>query len=171
MANEINCSDKVIDSRDVIARIEELEGDLKSVYDETYESIEEAWRVWLNDPDTCDEDEPESAPDFDDWLLEVKDDSEHHMQNKAAELLNLRALAEQGEGYGDWMHGEQLIREDYFTCYIEQLIADCYELPKELTSGNWPYRHITVDYEAAAEEAKVDYHEVDFDGTTYLMRA
>jgi hypothetical protein len=43
-------------------------------------------------------------------------------------------------------------------------------MPKELNSGNWPYRHITVDYEAAAEEAKGDYTKVDFAGQTYLIR-
>lgn len=70
----------------------------------------------------------------------------------------------------DWIHGETLIREDYFTTYIEELIADCYRLPKELTSGDWPWRHITVDYDAAADEAKADYMEADFDGVTYYIR-
>ena len=87
------------------------------------------------------------------------------------ELKTLEALAAECEGYGDWEHGATLIHEDYFTSYIEELIDDCYELPKELTSGEWPYRHITIDYEAAAQEAKADYIEVDYDGVTYLMHA
>lgn len=43
-------------------------------------------------------------------------------------------------------------------------------MPKELNSGDWPWRHVKVDYEAAAEEAKVDYIEFDWDGVTYLIR-
>lgn len=67
----------------------------------------------------------------------------------------------------DWQYGETLISEDYFTSYIEQLIDDCYEMPKEMNSGNWPYRHITIDYKAAADEAKQDY--IQENG--YLIRA
>ena len=87
------------------------------------------------------------------------------------ELKALKALAAECEHVADWVHGEQLIREDYFTQYIEDLIDDCYQLPKELTSGNWPYRHITIDYQAAADEVKVDYEKVDFDGVTYFIRS
>lgn len=83
-------------------------------------------------------------------------------------LINLRA---QCEHVSDWSYGETLIRADYFVEYIEELIHDCYELPKELTSGAWPYRHIKIDYEAAAEEAKTDYEEVDFDGQSYYIRS
>ena len=44
-------------------------------------------------------------------------------------------------------------------------------MPKEMNSGQWPFRHITIDYEAAAREAEVDYRIVDFDGVEYLIRA
>lgn len=70
----------------------------------------------------------------------------------------------------DWSYGETLLHEEYFTKYIEDLIDDCYEMPKEMHSGNWPWRHMTMDYEAAADEAKQDYFEVDFDGVTYYIR-
>lgn len=75
-----------------------------------------------------------------------------------------------GESSPDWSYGETLIREDYFTKYIEELIDDCYEIPKEMNSGEWPWRHMTIDYEAAAEEAKQDYMELNYDGVTYFIR-
>lgn len=128
MANTISNSDDVIDSRDVIARIEELE----------------ALQV----------------DDAENWTLEDHD-----------ELMALRELASDGEDSPGWVHGESLIRESYFTDYIRELIADCYEMPKEINSGAWPYRHFNLDYEAAAEEAKVDYSELDFGGVTYLIRS
>lgn len=128
MTSTISNSDDMIDSRDVIARIEELESSQ------------------VDDPGS--------------WTLEDHD-----------ELMALRELASDGEDSPDWTHGETLIRESYFTDYIRDLINECYEMPKEFGSGSWPYRHMTIDYEAAAEEAKVDYSEVDFDGVTYLIRS
>lgn len=65
---------------------------------------------------------------------------------------------------------DEAIREGAFEKYIRDLIDECYEMPKEMQSGQWPYRHITIDYAAAAEEARQDYYEVDFDGVTYLCR-
>ena len=143
MKTTISNNDDVIDSREIIARIEELEGEMMDAKGE-----------WEG------ESELTMPPELKAW-------EDENME----ELEALRKLATEAEGYGDWHHGETLIRESYFTDYIEQLIDDCYELPKEITSGVWPYRHITIDFKAAAEEAKADYMEVDFDGVTYLMRA
>ena len=96
---------------------------------------------------------------------EVLDDDEQ------LEFDALRELAEECEGYSDWEYGEQLINVDYFTDYIAQIIEDCYDLPKVLTSGEWPYRHITIDFEAAAKEAEQDYTTVSFLGSDYLIRS
>ena len=87
------------------------------------------------------------------------------------ELDALTKVAEQGSHCSDWPYGETLIRHSYFTSYIEELIRDCYPMPKELSSGEWPWRHVTVDYEAAAAEAQDDYTEIDFDGVTYFIRS
>lgn len=129
MSHEITNQDDVIDSREIIERIEELLSEM-----------------------------PE-------------DDTEARQWDGWAELKALEALAEEASSSPDWHHGETLIRRSYFVDYIEELISDCYELPKELTSGQWPYRHITIDYKAAAEEAEQDYMSVDFDGVEYLIRA
>jgi hypothetical protein len=102
----------------------------------------------------------EDLRDQDEWTIEEKE-----------ELRILEIVAADGEDSPDWQYGETLIRESYFTDYIEELINDCYEMPKELNSGEWPWRHMAIDYEAAAAEAKVDYMEIDFDGVTYLIRA
>jgi hypothetical protein len=122
----IDNTDDIIDSRDIIERIEELAG-----------------------------------------LVDEIGEGEH-----VAEWKVLTALAKQGEAESrDWLHGETLIRRSYFVDYISDLIHDCYEMPKEMTSGNWPFRHITIDYEAAAQEAEQDYASVYFDGEEYLIRS
>jgi hypothetical protein len=133
MANTIDNTQDVIDSREIIERIEELESS-KADHQE----------------------DPEGG---------------HWSDEEEAELKALKAIADEVDHVSDWTHGETLIREDHFTQYIEDLIDDCYEMPKEMNSGKWPYRHMTMDYEAAAEEAKVDYEEVDFDGVTYYIRS
>ena len=88
----------------------------------------------------------------------------------AHELKALLALADEAECSPGWSYGETLIHEDYFTDYIEEFINDCYELPKEFNSGDWPWCHMTIDYEAAADEAKQDYREVTLDGQTNYIR-
>lgn len=142
----ISNTDNTIDSRDVIARIAELE----ELRRETLEKTQALSTLKL---EAC------------------KAVSEFDASDEGQELTALKNLADQAEDSPDWEYGETLINESYFTDYIEELIADCYELPEELNSGDWPWRHITIDYEAAADEAKTDYMEVDFDGVTFLIRA
>jgi hypothetical protein len=146
MSNFSN-TDDTIDSRDIIERIEELEAER--------EELESA----VNDPESDDETADAIA------ALAAWD------ADNLEELETLQALASEAEDSPDWVHGETLINESYFTDYIEELINDCYEMPKQMHSGDWPYRHMIIDYEAAAEEAKVDYTEVTFDGNVYLIRA
>lgn len=93
-------------------------------------------------------------------------------EEESAELADLVAFLHEAMQYNsDADEGETIIAESYFVDYIRGIIDDCYALPKELTSGEWPYRHITIDYEAAAEEAKSDYAELTFRGRTFYIQA
>jgi hypothetical protein len=140
---EFSSSSDVIDSRDVIARIDELRDTLMDV----------GVIVETDGKETIDP---------------VKRESHSLETEEYEELLELQ---KQASSSPDWEYGESLINEKYFTSYIEELINDCYEMPKEINSGNWPYRHMKIDYEAAAEEAKADYFEVTFFGHAFLIRA
>jgi hypothetical protein len=106
----------------------------------------------------------EAGQELDDFLKDNESD-------EAMEYKTLKQVCEDGENSPDWTHGETLISDSYFTDYIEELINDCYEMPKEINSGGWPWRHIKIDFEAAADEAKQDYFEIDFDGIIYWIRA
>lgn len=136
-------ADNVIDSRDVIKRIEELTG---------------AFEAAGIDPAKLD---PE-AEDYDAQGLE-EDDPAHE---RAEELRTLQALESAAEGYGDWSHGETLIRESYFRDYAEEVAEDIGAISRD---AQWPLSHI--DWEAAANALKSDYTEVTFDGVTYLLRS
>lgn len=147
MTNPITNDAAQIDSRDIIARIEELEAE-KAAYQQDIEDAQDEVAALDH-----------ATEAYAKW-----------QESEGEELALLQALADQAQHCSDWQHGATLIREDAFVYYIEELIHDCYEMPKELDSGNWPWRHVTIDYEAAAEEAKDDYDEVDFGGVTYLIR-
>lgn len=82
-----------------------------------------------------------------------------------------------GGDAGHW-HGledsnyEEMILESYFLEYTTDLINDAYSenMPNKQVRDQWPYRHMQMDYEAAAEELKTDYTEVTFGGHTYYVR-
>ena len=93
-------------------------------------------------------------------------------EEESAELTDLAAFLHEAMQYNsDADEGETIIAESYFVDYIKEIIDDCYDLPKELTSGEWPYRHITINYEAAAEDAKADYAELTFRGRNFYILA
>lgn len=168
MTYEINNSQDIIDSRDVIARIEELEDQREEAAVHTTcvhcgLDIEgcEVDDEWLDRGGnwTCNEGENAHEPPEGTFGALLEDEAE--------ELEALKALAEEAEGYAaDWRHGEALIRDSYFVEYAEQLADDIGAINRDAL---WPICHI--DWEAAAESLKQDYTAVDFDGATYWIRA
>jgi len=149
----ISNTDNIIDSRDVITRVDELESELQDTH-------EEAVKEW--DDDDADVRGPQPSPDFDTWLEARADEDDD-----ARELLALRALAAEGEDYApDWRHGEALIRDDYFTTYAQQFADDIGAINREAT---WPLCHI--DWDAAAESLKQNYSAIDYDGVSYWVRS
>lgn len=116
--------DDIIDVRDIIERIEELENEVP----------ETEGQKWAN----CDE------------------------------YAALTALMEELSGNGgdeqwrgDW-YPVTLIRESHFEEYMDEMVADCYEVPKDLPS----FMTITLDYVAL----QMDYTSTEIDGVTYLYR-
>ena len=93
-------------------------------------------------------------------------------EEESAELTDLKSFLHEAMQYNsDADDGETIIAESHFVDYIKYMIDDCYDLPAELTSGEWPYRHITINYEAAAEEARADYAELTFRGRNFYILA
>lgn len=165
---DLDLTADVIDVRDIIARIEELEGARAALADVVEEC--KAANDYHNSEGERD------APEALDLKEAIKSLNEWDGLDESKELSMLLELMEEIKGYGgdeqwrgDW-YPVTLIRETYFTDYIQELIHDCYEMPKEMHSGSWPYRHMTIDYEAAADEAKGDYMTVEIDGVDYFFR-
>lgn len=164
MTDTISNSDDYIDSRDVIKRIEELEAELQDAYDERGEHPDDfvAYNEFLKE---APEGQDEEVDTFEGWLKFMADEATN-MSDEAVELLALRSLAADAEGYAeDWRYGTTLIRESEFEDYAREFAEDCGFINRDM---KWPCNHI--DWKQAADELKQDYTEVDFDGVAYLVR-
>ncbi len=165
---EIKNTENVIDSRDIIARVEYLRGELDSLCesvteaenDEDRETAKEALAEWLG----C---EVSALPDEMSVFRNMRKSGYEGGSDEAQELAILENVAEQGEDVGgDWPHGEALIRDSYFTEYAQELADDIGAINRD---AQWPCCHI--DWDAAAEALKMDYSTIDFDGVEYYIRS
>lgn len=136
--NEISSIDDIIDSRDIMARIDELQSKRDDLEDET---------------GTDDEDEKKAAQQ----ALEEWDDENEE------ELEMWKAVAD--SGIADFNYGVQLINENYFIRYCQELLQDIGDLPHNLPG------YIVIDWEATADNIKADYTEIDIGGNAYFVRA
>ena len=165
-ANEISNTDNVIDSRDIIDRIEYLESErepLTDAVDQAQEALNDLDGNDFDEVSTFEEAEQEAKDALKAAYANVKDWDE---SDEGQELAKLKAFAEEAEGYAeDWRYGATLIHEDYFEDYARDLAA---EGDYDMKNEQWPYT--CIDWAQAAEELQQDYTSVDFDGETYWVR-
>lgn len=148
--------DDVIDSRDVIARIVELEDDLETLM-ERQRDLDDAIVVAAGQ-----EQNTQSL-----WVQRdrVHQELKDWHDSNSQELKALQALAAEAENYaGDWQHGATLISLDYWPTYAMEMVQDKGDLPRNIPN------YVVIDWEATAGNLAVDYTEVDFAGATYLVR-
>lgn len=143
MESTVDLSANVIDVRDIIARVEELEAERDS--------------QTRTDDDGTEHDDPQLWRD--------------QNQGDAEELDGLTAILEELKGYGgdeqwrgDW-YPVTLIRDDYFEDYARELAEDIGAIQRD---AQWPNNHI--DWTAAAEALQTDYSSAEVDGTDYWYR-
>lgn len=164
MRNAPTNTDDVIDSRDVIARIEDLTVDreaLVSDLDDAREARDEMPEERGPDPVSDAYHDAHCA-----FLDAGKALADWDESDEAKELKALTDLAEQAEGYADdWKYGATLIRDSYFETYAQELAE---ELDLIKRDAAWPYT--CIDWERAARELQMDYTSVEFDGVTYWVR-
>jgi hypothetical protein len=147
MSNSISNSDNVINSRDIIARIEDLRGEFDS---------------WLK---TIEDEDLRESLTVEDWA-EGNEEAKHEGCEEGRELVTLEAFAEQAKGYtSDWNCGASLINDDYFTRYAQNLAEDIGAIQ---SGAAWPCT--CIDWEQAASELQQGYVKVEFDGQTFWMR-
>lgn len=121
----------IIDTRDIIERIEGLESDIEDLRGSEQ----------MSDQTAADE-----------------------------ELQTLSSIMDELKGYGgdeQWRgswYPLTLIHEDYFVDAMRELCEDIGDIPHPLPS------YVAIDWEATAENLRVDYSSIEIDGHTYWFR-
>jgi len=179
MTTCISNTDGIIDSRDVIARIEALTEEREGLEatveeatekrDETQEKLNKA-RDEFDAARLTDETEVESLEETLEENESALRDAESALKgwdegDEGQELKALEALQDEAEGYSDWKYGAALIRDDHFEDYARQYAE---EIGAVDSNASWP--NDCIDWKRAASELQMDYTSVDFDGVTYWIR-
>lgn len=147
-ADTSNSAD-ILDSRDIIARIAELEDERDNYQPDTVDGIPE--------------DEEVTALSDAARVLAWTEANE----NDAEELRALLALQDEAEGYApDWQHGACLISDHYFENYARDMAEDIHG--RAIRDASWPFD--CIDWEQAAEALQQDYTAVEYGDVTYWVR-
>lgn len=172
--NDIDSKQDSISMEDITDRLEELEGECSNIEElrETAEELERDYNSVYEDPDTSDEAKDELADELADARKELHD-AEAWAANNPEDAEEFQVLSEivnelQGNGgdhqwRGDW-YPHTLIRESCFVEHCQDLLSDIGDLPKDLPS------YIEIDWQKTADNLRVDYSEVEYEGVTFLYR-
>lgn len=112
----------------------------------------------------------ELTPEVETWteIVNANQEEERMDEYPGLEVIGrqgeLERLADECSGCG-WEHGITFIPKDDFEAYAEELAGDIGAIDPE---AGWPLNRI--DWEAAADDLKIDYTESDFNGTSYYWR-
>jgi hypothetical protein len=147
-ARSIDCFADMLDSRDIIARIEWLEEDRETHADSIAAASEYA----------------DESPEYDALMTTGRADWDATSPD-AEELAALTALAKECEGVRDWEDGAELIRASYFTEYLEEMLKSCGAVPSDLP------HYIVIDWDATARDLAYDYSSVEFGDVSYWVRS
>ncbi len=161
----------IIDTRDLHERLEELQGlqsNVESAREEIDEKKGEIEDLRAGEPGTTEEREEweekisgleNELKELDDKLASAEDSFGDEEQNELAELEALESEV------SEWRDGATLIPESEFTDYCKELLEDCGDLPRNLPN------YIAIDWDRTADNLRADYSEVEYQGTTYLVRS
>lgn len=165
---DIDNNEDIIDSRDVIKRLAELESERSDLEDEATEA-REAFEEKVGKPydeASAEEIDEKDANDEEAAFLAKQAAVTEWDADNGDDLKALKSLDEQASGYAsDWRHGASLIRDSHFQRYAEQTAEDLGLIQRKVS---WPYT--CIDWEKAAYELQMDYTSVDYDGVTYWIR-
>lgn len=169
---DITSPGDIFDSRDVIERWEELNGEqeaLQGAIDDAAEELETA-KGEVEDAERGEgsmvdmsaavaavaaaelalkeaEEAMETWTDYDEWAA-------------------LKAFVADGESYAeDWNHGATFIADSYFEDYARELAEDIGAIKRDM---EWPCN--CIDWEQAANQLKADYTSVTVNGNDYWVR-
>ena len=164
---------KILDTRDLYQRKCELE-ELRDALTEAREALADAEKELEEHHATQkgEEYDEETWEEQSEALQEAVSDAEGNVESalidfgedEKTELEELEAL--EGE-ISEFMHGEAMIPEDDFEDYARELAEDIHR--KAIRDASWPFT--CINWSDAADELRQDYSEIEYQGSTYLVRA
>ena len=138
-----------MDSRDLQERKEELQEQVLESFLETFEHYAEQTETF--------EDIQWDEEELDSWKLDWQDEI-----NETTCIDDLEDEVSSSE----WDFGIYFIPEDEFEDYCKEFLEECGDIPREL-----PFCiENNIDWGGVADDLRIDYSEVEFQGTTYLFR-
>lgn len=103
--------------------------------------------------------------DFDDILFE-EEEIQSWKEDWLDEIVEITDIEKLEDEVGsEFEYGVTLIEEDEFEDYCRDLVEECGYISKDFPS--W----IEVDWSRTADNMRVDYSEVEYQGETYLFRS
>jgi hypothetical protein len=85
-------------------------------------------------------------------------ENENRDEGEDYELENLLEIESHFDGDSDWHFGVQLINENSFIGFCEDLVGDDIDLP-------W---YVEIDWKKTANNIRVNYSEIEIKGYTFL---
>lgn len=137
---------RLIDTRDLASRRKELKEQVVQEFNEMFEMDFFFFKSVI-----------EELEHFADW--EVKKFSDH----VADELKEIQEIDSVEDEVGDLYEGYTLILYDDFEEYVQELVIELGYIPSD--KPWW----IEIDWSETAENLKMDYSEVEYEGETYLF--
>lgn len=156
-------NDDIIDSRDLVARLEELTEEREALVEEVNTRVETERE--LVDANASDEELAAALSASMAARVEVQDwdnENKEELDQLTTFLDEVRNNA--GDSPED---GATLIRSNYFVTYAQQL-ADDLGVTNDRHVQQWPFT--CIDWEQAAKELEQDYSTITWGGVDYLVR-
>lgn len=138
-----------LDTRDLIEKRDSLKQQILDSFLETFEHY------------------ADMTDSFEDIRFE-EEEIENWKQDWSVELKEIEEIDNiENEVGREFESGCTLIDESDFEEYCEDLCVDLGEIPKDLPA----YIENNIDWGGVANDLKIDYSELEYQGTTYLFRA
>lgn len=105
---------------------------------------------------------------YDDILMDEEEiqDWKYVWLDEITEITEIDVLEDEVSS-SEWDYGIIFISEDKFEDYCKELLEDIGDLPPNLPA----YIEDNIDWAGVADDLRVDYSEVEYQGETYLFRA
>lgn len=108
------------------------------------------------------------------YLLDAKESVDEENKTRAFdnqarlevhEERELKNLIDVKDEINEWCHGVELIHEGHWVEYVEQMLRDNGDLPRDIP------HYIEIDWESTASNVEADYCTVDIMGETFYYRS